>query len=82
MWTQNVAFQHSFMMTFPEKTSDQHHPETEDNSRGVPGDELVAVHERGQGPDGAVLGVQHLELEAALMGVGQAPGHVEAGASL
>ena len=54
----------------------------ESNSRGVPGDELVAVHERGQGPDGAVLGVQHLELEAALMGVGQAPGHVEAGASL
>ena len=55
---------------------------TEGNSRGVPGDELVAVHERGQGPDGAILGVQYLKLEAALVGVGQTPGHIEFGASL
>ena len=52
------------------------------NSRRVSGDELVAVLQRGQGPDGAILGVQYLELEAALVGVGQTPGHVEVGASL
>ena len=52
------------------------------NSRRVSGDELVAVLQRGQGPDGAILGVQYLELEAALVGVGQTPGHIEVGASL
>lgn len=80
---QNFAFQRSF-----KSFSDTHiynmNPESDKqiNLRGVSGDELVAVLQRGQSPDGAILGVQYLELEAALVGVGQTPGHVEVGASL
>ena len=50
--------------------------------RGVPGDELVAVLLGGEGADGAVLGVEHLEAEAAFVGVGEVPRHVEEGARL
>ena len=45
--------------------------------RGVPGDELVAVLLGGEGADGAVLGVEHLEAEAAFVWVGEVPRHVE-----
>ena len=50
--------------------------------RRVPGDELVAVLLGGEGADGAVLGVEHLEAEAAFVRVGEVPGHVEDGARL